>query len=69
MAKLDKDERNPLKGRELAFQKQRNEPLEDAGHARSAIARFNQIEGVNDDERAALPGNGSRLPQRSLMLK
>lgn len=53
MAKLDNDERNSLKGREFAFQKQRKEPLEDAGHVRSAIARFNQVEGVSDDERDA----------------
>ena len=53
MAKLDNAERNSLKGREFAFQKQRKEPLEDAGHVRSAIARFNQVEGVSDDERDA----------------
>ena len=53
MAKLDNEERNSLKGREFAFQKQRKEPLEDAGQVRSAIARFNQVEGVDDDERDA----------------
>lgn len=53
MAKLDNAKRNSLKGREFAFQKQRKEPLEDAGHVRNAISRFNQVEGVNDDERDA----------------
>ena len=53
MDRLDNAERNSLKGREFAFQKQRKEPLEDAGHVRNAIARFNQVEGVSDDERDA----------------
>lgn len=53
MAKLDNDQRNALKGREFAFEKQRKMPIEDADHVRNAIARFNQVEGVNDDERDA----------------
>lgn len=53
MAKLDNAERNSLKGREFAFEKQRKMPIEDADHVRNAIARFNQVEGVNDDERDA----------------
>lgn len=53
MAKLDNDQRNALKGREFAFQKQRKMPIEDPDHVRNAIARFNQVEGVNDDERDA----------------
>lgn len=53
MAKLDNAERKSLKGGEFAFQKQRKEPLENAAHVRNAIARFNQVEGVNDDERDA----------------
>lgn len=51
MTKLDNAERNSLKKGEFAFQKQRKEPLEDASHVRNAIARFNQVEGVSDDER------------------
>ena len=36
---------------EFAFQAQRKEPLEDASHVRNAIARFNQVTGVNNTER------------------
>jgi hypothetical protein len=36
----------------FAFPKERKEPLTDADHVRNALARFNQVEGVNDDERA-----------------
>lgn len=35
----------------FAFPKERKEPLTDASHVRNAIARFNQVEGVTDDER------------------
>ena len=34
-----------------AFPHQRKEPLTDAKHVRNAIARFDQVEGVSDDER------------------
>lgn len=36
----------------FAFPKERKEPLTDAGHVRSAIARFGEVSGVNDAERA-----------------
>jgi hypothetical protein len=36
-----------------AFPKERKEPLNDAGHVRNAIARFDQVEGVSDSEREA----------------
>jgi hypothetical protein len=51
MAKLDTEERNDLSTGNFAFPKQRKEPLEDASHVRSAIARFDQVEGVSDEER------------------
>jgi hypothetical protein len=35
----------------FAFPKQRKEPLTDARHVRNAIARFDQVEGVSDEER------------------
>jgi hypothetical protein len=35
-----------------AFPKQRKEPLTDAEHVRNAVARFDQVTGVSDDERA-----------------
>jgi hypothetical protein len=50
--KLDTDERKDLPDSVYAFPKQRKEPLTDAAHVRSALARFNQVEGVSDEERA-----------------
>lgn len=35
----------------FAFPKERKEPLTDASHVRSAIARFHQVQGVSDRER------------------
>ena len=35
----------------FAFPKQRKEPLTDASHVRNALARFDQVEGVSDQER------------------
>jgi hypothetical protein len=37
---------------EFAFPKERKEPLTDAAHVRNALARFDQVEGVSDEERA-----------------
>ena len=51
MAKLDAQERDALPAREFAFVKQRKEPIEDAGHVRSAVARFHQVKDVTDAER------------------
>ena len=34
-----------------AFPKQRKEPLTDAQHVRNALARFDQVIGVSDDDR------------------
>ena len=53
MSELDASERNAIPGRQFAFAKQRKEPLENAAHVRNAIARFNQVEGVTDEERDA----------------
>jgi hypothetical protein len=36
----------------FAFPKERKEPLTDAQHVRNAVARFDQVIGVTDDERA-----------------
>ncbi|MGB6599947.1 MAG: M3 family metallopeptidase [Candidatus Cybelea sp.] len=36
----------------FAFPSERKEPLTDAGHVRSAIARFGEVQGVTDTERA-----------------
>lgn len=51
MTRLDQDAREHLPAREFAFPRQRKEPIEDAAHVRAAIARFNQVEGVTDEER------------------
>ena len=53
MSKLDQEDRDDLPKREFAFPKQRKEPLEDASHVRNAIARFNQVKDVSDEERDA----------------
>jgi len=51
MRKLSSQERNAMPAREFAFAAQRKEPLEDANHVRNAIARFDQVQGVTDEER------------------
>jgi hypothetical protein len=53
MNSLSTDDRNALKKGEFAFPEQRKEPLENAAHVRNAVARFNQVKGVSDDERDA----------------
>lgn len=53
MSELDQKDRDELSDSKYAFPKERKEPIEDASHVRSAIARFKQVEGVNDDERDA----------------
>ena len=53
MGTLDSKKRTALPQGVFAFPNERKEPLEDAGHVRSAIARFNQVTGVNEAERAA----------------
>jgi len=35
----------------FAFPKERKEPLTDAQHVRNAVARFDQVIGVSDEER------------------
>ena len=51
MSKLDTEHREKISSAQFAFPKQRKEPLEDALHVRNAIARFGQVEGVNDADR------------------
>ncbi|GGD97941.1 hypothetical protein GCM10011515_17120 [Tsuneonella deserti] len=53
MSELSEEKRDDLDDDKFAFPKQRKEPLEDASHVRNAIARFNQVEDVTDDERDA----------------
>jgi len=51
MPKLSSQERNALPDRQFAFPAQRKIPVENASHVRNAIARFDQVKGVSDDER------------------
>ena len=51
MSELDAKHRDKLDEDQFAFPKDRKEPLNNASHVRNAIARFNQVEGVSDDER------------------
>jgi hypothetical protein len=48
---LSTAEQNRLDDDEFAFPDQRKEPLTDAAHVRNAIARFDQVERVTDQER------------------
>jgi len=49
---LSTADKNDLPTKVFAFPKERKEPLNDAKHVRNAIARFDQVEGVSDAERA-----------------
>jgi len=53
MAELSEKQRDNLDDDKFAFPEQRKEPIENASHVRNAIARFNQVEGVSDDDRDA----------------
>ena len=48
---LDTADRESLPESAYAFPKQRKEPLTDADHVRNALARFDQVEGVSDEDR------------------
>ena len=53
MSELSEKQRDKLDKDQFAFPKERKEPLNNASHVRNAIARFNQVKGVSDDERDA----------------
>jgi hypothetical protein len=48
---LDSEKRDKLPDYVFAFPKQRKEPLTDASHVKNALARFDQVEGVTDEDR------------------
>ena len=50
---LNERQRDRMSRDRFAFPKERKEPLNDAGHVRNAVARFDQVEGVSDAERDA----------------
>ena len=53
MSELSEKQRDDIDSDKFAFPKERKEPIHDAEHVRNAIARFNQVKGVSDDERDA----------------
>jgi hypothetical protein len=48
---LSTKEKNDLPESVFAFPKQRKEPLTDAAHVRNALARFDQVKDVTDEDR------------------
>ena len=48
---LSTKEKNDLPESIFAFPKQRKEPLTDATHVKNALARFDQVQDVSDDDR------------------
>ena len=53
MSELSTKRRDHLDEEKFAFPDQRKEPIENAAHVRNAIARFNQVKDVSDDDRDA----------------
>ena len=68
MSRLSKKEQENLPESAFAFPKQRKESLEDASHVRDALARFDQVESVTNEERdeACFSRRPSRFPSRPL---
>src|SRR4051794_9326374 len=48
---LSSKDRDELPDNVYAFPEQRKEPLTDASHVKNALARFDQVEGVSDEDR------------------
>lgn len=48
---LSTEDRKEIGSSDYAFPEQRKEPLNDASHVRNAIARFDQVKDVSDEER------------------
>jgi len=48
---LDTADRENLPDSVYAFPKQRKEPLTDASHVRNALARFDQVQDVSEEDR------------------
>ena len=64
MAELNEGQRDRIDDDKFAFPKERKEPLNDAEHVRNAMARFNQVEGVSDDEREEAWGRIRRAAKK-----
>ena len=50
--RLDSAERDDLPASAFALPEQRKLPVTDAGHVRAALARFDQVTGISDADRA-----------------
>lgn len=48
---LSSGDRKDLPDSVYAFPKQRKEPITDARHVQNALARFDQVQGVSDEDR------------------
>jgi hypothetical protein len=57
-------ERGDLPSSVYAFPGRRKEPLTDASHVRNAIARFDQVRGVSDEERDLAFANIKKAARR-----
>lgn len=64
MSELNEKQRDSLDEDQFAFPKERKEPLNNASHVRNAIARFNQVHDVSDDERDAAWGRIKRAAKK-----
>jgi hypothetical protein len=53
MATLTEKKRDSLSRETFAFPKERKEPLTDPSHVRDAVARFDPVKGVTNEERDA----------------
>jgi hypothetical protein len=64
MAELNEAKRDRIDDDNFAFPKERKEPLNDAEHVRNAMARFNQVKDVSDDEREEAWGRIKRAAKK-----
>lgn len=64
MPRLSQKQRDGLPDKAFAFPAQRKAPLVDASHVRSALARFDQVEGVTDAERDAAFGRIQKAAEK-----
>ena len=53
MAKITEASRERIADADFAFPKEKKEPIHDAAHVRNAVARFNQVQGVSEEEKDA----------------
>lgn len=51
VGKLDAADKHEIPDGKFAFPKQRKEPLNDASRVRNAMARFDQVKSVSDEDR------------------